>query len=33
MDNPESLATLVTQETGRRQTNDKNTTQHRKLKG
>ena len=34
MDNPETQATLDTQDTGRRQTrqNTKNTTQQRKLK-
>jgi hypothetical protein len=32
MDNPETLAALCTQDTGRRQTKHKNTTQNRKLK-
>jgi len=32
MDSPEKLATLGTQYTGRTQTKQKNTTQHRKLK-
>jgi hypothetical protein len=31
MDNPKILATLGTQNTGRRNTKHKNTTQHRKL--
>jgi len=34
MDNPETLATLGTEDTGRRQKKpQKKTTQHRKLKG
>jgi len=32
MTNPETLATLATHDTGRRQTKHKNTTQHKKLK-
>jgi hypothetical protein len=32
MDNPETLATLGTQNTRQRQTKQKNATQHRKLK-
>jgi len=32
MDNPEKLATPGTQDTRRRQTEYKNTTEHRKLK-
>ena len=32
MHNPETLATMCTQDTGRRQTKEQQKTQHRKLK-